>query len=398
MRIEQLDLQAYGHYGETVLDLGRLEHGVTVVYGPNEAGKSTARRAVVAALFGIERVTADAHRYGPHGLRLGATLRATDGTVCSFVRHGLSGLAQRDGAPLGEADLDHFRGGVDRRTYDRLFAVDHEELRRGSESLLEADGEIGRLVFGASLGSGSVSAVLARLDDRVQNLYRDRGSAQRIPKALKAYQEGMKQARASRVRARDWERLRQDVELADRHVDEARAAFTAAQAAQRRMEQLKAAKPLIDRRRHLLDRLDELGPAPPAEWAARARESVDAYRRARESRDRASSARTRLASEVGRITVPTALLDVAEDVEELVKNTGRYRKDIGDLPARRGQLEGALDAVREQLERLGKEKELVADSDLTELERLARRYAALETGERAAAEELDRATEKAAQV
>lgn len=401
MRVERLALHAYGHYQDTTLDLSAPEHGVTVLYGPNEAGKSTARRALVAALFGFDRGdTPDAHRHGPYGLRLGATLRASDGTERAIVRHGVSGLEGADGAPLADAELDRFRGGITKLTYQRLFAIDHEELRRGSESLLEADGEIGRLVFGASLGSGSVSAVLARLEGRAAVLYRDRGSAQRIPKALKAFQEGIKEARAARVRAREWDRLRQDVELATRQVAEVRTAFAAVQADQLRLSRLQAAKPLVDRRRRLQHRLDELGPVASPEWAVRAREALEAFREAREAHDRAAATRTRLAAEVGRITVPTTVLDAAEGIESLVRGTDRYGTDTEHLPRRRAQHEQALHAVHEQLARLGKAADddtVVAESDLVELEHLAREHTALETSERAAASEVERATTRVAE-
>lgn len=401
MRVERLELDAYGHYQGTILDLSCPEHGITVLFGPNEAGKSTARRALVAALFGIDRDTPDAHRHGLYGLRIGATLRAADGTELGIVRRGVSGLERADGAPLDEADIDRFRGGVAKLAYGRLFAVDHEELRRGSESLLEADGEIGRLVFGASLGSGSVSAVLARLDERAGTLYRDRGSAQRIPKALKAFQEGMKQARTARVRAREWDRLRQDVELATRRVQKARADFTAAQADQRRVGRLKAAKPLVDRRRRLQRDLEELGPVPSPDWAARAREAAAAYRRARDAYDRATGTRTRLAAEVERIVVPAAVLDRADAIDGLVRGTDRYATDLEHLPKRRAEHEQARQAVHEQLERLGKATDdgaVVAESDLIELERLARQFSALETAERAAVTEVDRAEETVGQL
>ena len=72
MRIERLDLLAYGHHRDTCLDLSRPDAGLTVVCGPNEAGKSTAMRALLSALFGIQSPTQDAYVYGRSGLRVGA--------------------------------------------------------------------------------------------------------------------------------------------------------------------------------------------------------------------------------------------------------------------------------------------------------------------------------------
>ena len=99
-----------------------LVPGLTIVEGANEAGKSTARRALIAALFGIERTTPDGHRFGVHGLRLGTRLFGAGGARLSFVRQGLAGLARDDGSPLDAATLDPFLGGVDEVAYRRLFA------------------------------------------------------------------------------------------------------------------------------------------------------------------------------------------------------------------------------------------------------------------------------------
>ena len=233
MRVERLDLSAFGHYQDTTVDLAGRPGGLTVVHGPNEAGKSTARRALLAALFGVDRDSPDAYRAGVHGLRAGGPLRAAAGEPIASVRRGLPPLGGGAGPPLAPAALDGPRGGVDGTPSARLFAVGHDELQRGSASLLDAEGEIGRLVFGASLGSGSVAAVLDRLNARAADLYRDRGSAQAIPKALAAYRSAMKQAREARVRGRDWERLRRAAGEAEQARDEVRRAFDAARVIER---------------------------------------------------------------------------------------------------------------------------------------------------------------------
>ncbi len=56
MRIDRLDLIAYGPFSDKSLDLSDGAAGLHLIYGDNEAGKSTSLRALIAWLFGFRRV------------------------------------------------------------------------------------------------------------------------------------------------------------------------------------------------------------------------------------------------------------------------------------------------------------------------------------------------------
>ena len=73
MKIEHLYLKAFGAFSERRLDFtgGPNFH---VIYGPNEAGKSTTLRALIGLLFGIEERTADDFVHSKPNLRIGAAL------------------------------------------------------------------------------------------------------------------------------------------------------------------------------------------------------------------------------------------------------------------------------------------------------------------------------------
>ena len=74
MRLLELELTAYGGFTGTRLELARRD-ALHVVYGPNEAGKSTTLRAVHALLYGIDSRTSDAYRHGYADLRIGARVQ-----------------------------------------------------------------------------------------------------------------------------------------------------------------------------------------------------------------------------------------------------------------------------------------------------------------------------------
>ena len=86
MKILSFDLQAYGPFTGRTLDFTRGDHGLHLVYGPNEAGKSAALRALIAFFYGIHPKTPDNFVHDYDALRIGARLKLSDGTERFFIR------------------------------------------------------------------------------------------------------------------------------------------------------------------------------------------------------------------------------------------------------------------------------------------------------------------------
>ena len=77
MRLNRLELIRYGRFQEYALDFGPVEAGrpdVAVVYGANEAGKSTAFMAWLDFLFGFQGASPYAFRFERRDLMVGAEL------------------------------------------------------------------------------------------------------------------------------------------------------------------------------------------------------------------------------------------------------------------------------------------------------------------------------------
>ena len=78
MRIARLDLKAYGHFTDKLLEFPGAPD-FHIVYGPNEAGKTTMSRALRAALFGFHKSTTDDFKHAYANLRVGVVLESGDG-------------------------------------------------------------------------------------------------------------------------------------------------------------------------------------------------------------------------------------------------------------------------------------------------------------------------------
>ena len=88
MRLNRLDLTRYGKFTGHSIDFGVPESGrpdLHIVYGPNEAGKSTALAAFLDLLFGIELRSRFGFRHPYSSMEIGGALEL-GGRVHELVR------------------------------------------------------------------------------------------------------------------------------------------------------------------------------------------------------------------------------------------------------------------------------------------------------------------------
>ncbi|HEY6880761.1 MAG TPA: AAA family ATPase, partial [Polyangiales bacterium] len=194
MKFKELTLSAFGPF--TGKQLAFSDKPLSLIYGPNEAGKSTTLRALTSLLYGIDARTTDAHAHDMSKLRIGATLLDTQGQPLTVVRRkgSKNTLLDAEGQPLADDLLAPLLGGLDEKLFRQMFGLDHERLREGAEALLQAGGQLGEVLFDASTGGRSVHQVLEQLRAEAEALYKARG---RTP-ALNVALDALKQQKAAR--------------------------------------------------------------------------------------------------------------------------------------------------------------------------------------------------------
>src|SRR5690349_11248797 len=84
MRLTELTLENYGCYDRRNLIIPEGA-GLTVFYGPNEAGKSTCLEAISDFLYAIPK-NSSRGQFGYEGMRLSASMRTGDGQLLSLKR------------------------------------------------------------------------------------------------------------------------------------------------------------------------------------------------------------------------------------------------------------------------------------------------------------------------
>ncbi len=334
MRLTDLSLLRWGAFSDRTIPF-RPEARLHLLYGPNEAGKTTVLRAVRDLLFGIERLSTYASRHGAN-VRLGGTLVASDGATLSFRRRRGNSATVLDAADkaLPDGALAPFVGAVDRSMFQDLFGLDHQAMRDGAEAMLQAEGELGSSLFAAAGGVRNLVRVRGTLSSEANDLFSPRRSAgKRFYKALDVYDEALKRERDIRLPAdvwRDLERAQADAAAEEQRLGEA---FHIANRRRAALERLRRAAPILRQLERLRRELSELSDAPllPADFRERVETVRLALDKARSQRDMAAAERDRCSAERQAITPDQVVLASATLIEEANQGTGRHTKDQADV-------------------------------------------------------------------
>ena len=167
MRIDRLELAAFGHFTDHALDFGAPpapgEPDLHLVYGPNEAGKSTTLAAVAELLHGMPHRSAWAFRHDNATLEIGARLSGGGGGGGGApleVRRFKNRLVDGHGNALERGAIDVH--GLSIEEYRARFSLDEKTLERGSDEILAQQGEIGAALFSAAAGLADLGERLER--------------------------------------------------------------------------------------------------------------------------------------------------------------------------------------------------------------------------------------------
>lgn len=212
MRIRSLDLIRYGHFTDTRLHFPSGGPDFHIVYGENEAGKSTTMSAIEDLLFGIPGQSTRNFLHENTALRIGAALER-DGAPLSIRRRkgNKDTLLGPDNLPLAAGDglLAPLLGGMDRAFFCRMFCLDHERLRAGGRDIIQAKDDVGATLFAAGAGVSGLRDRLAAMQAEADGLWASRKAGHR-----KYYQaeDRLKEADAAlrqrTVTASKWQELK----------------------------------------------------------------------------------------------------------------------------------------------------------------------------------------------
>jgi len=201
MRIAEAHIDGFGTWKD--LSLGDVGEGVTVIYGPNEAGKTTLMQFIRTVLYGFSPQRRQRYLPPLHGGRPGGSLSVLASGpkeaagVYRVVRHanlddpaGFLGdvtVIAPDGVAMGPSQLEALLAGVDEATFNNVFALGLREIQElgslddtaAADHLYRLTGGLDRVslvdvvcelqtsrqrIVGTAEKAGQIAALVARRD------------------------------------------------------------------------------------------------------------------------------------------------------------------------------------------------------------------------------------------
>ena len=354
MRLTELHVDGFGRFHDYVV--GPLDSNVTVLYGPNEAGKSTLLAFIRTVLFGFPARGRDAHypafAGGRHGGRI--TLVGDDGETYTLERYvgprgGLASLRTESGE---QAALERLTGYATPNLFSNVFAFSLDEIQ--SEGLM-SDSEVSGRLYSVGMGASRLPEFRRNLADRRDALFRPRGSAQKIPRLLQDLNDVEGRLRIIQGSAGEYRRLtdRQDVirqELG--HADEEISKLDARLSEARRLLDGWDDWVVLEGLETQMREIPEVERFP--ESAIERLEAIEGrVRQATEDRDEVKEEVRRLAEMAEADILGEKLLKDAQEVERVRRGRSSFDDSVRDLPERQAELTAQQNDLNRQLRDLG---------------------------------------------
>lgn len=356
MRLTELMLERYGSFSKRSLTIP-AESGLAIIYGPNEAGKSTCLAAVSDFLFGIPKSTPHAAVFGSDGMRLGATVVDANGVAFTLRRRcgRVRTLTDASGNPVNDSVISRLLGATTRARFRTLFGLNHETLRSGGEGLLEADGEIGRLIVEAGGGLRSLMARLATVDAEADKLFASRRSTNRIfYQALDDFQAADHNVKRGLMTQAAYEQARKTTISTQEQLDNLRVSRRAADVEISHLERLIRAFPHLSELDRITSALTEYSDLSylPVNFHQQVDAALDNLKTAGEALEASRVKRDRLLARYEGLFVDPVFLDAEAQIRDVIEQATHVRKARSDRTNRLLELESAeaqLAALRNML-------------------------------------------------
>lgn len=329
------------------MDLSAGKYGLHLIHGPNEAGKSSALRALRALFYGIPARTDDnfVHPYG--SLRIGAELAHTSGDMLHVIRRKGNRDTLRAGDDMtvvAESVISEYLGNVSENLFETLFGIDHDLLRQGGELILQGGGNVGEILFSAGTGMANLRALEQQLEDDADRLFKKTGTNPSINSAGSELKRHREEVRQARLASEEWTRHHENLERSKARLASLGMELEKAKREKARIERIRNTIPFLSERRELMERLSNLGEVVrlPDGFSADRQKQQTRQAVARETEADARREIERIEKELASLPVFESLLGSADIMRELEQSLGSQRKAQRDLPKLRDQLAGLM--------------------------------------------------------
>ena len=352
MRLRRLDFVRYGRFTDHSFELPAGASDLHILFGPNEAGKSTALSGIEDMLFGVPVHSPYNFLHDYSSMRIGGVVENDQASLEVVRRKGTRDTLLDSGDapfPGGEAALRPYLAGADRPFFERMFSLDHVRLEKGGREILQAKDEIGQLLFSAGTGVAGLRNRLTRLSDEADELW-----ARRKARHRKYYladdrrKEAEKNLRDNMLSANRWQEAKKAREDAEAAHDMIASELERILAEGARLARIRRVYRYVRRKADLERQIDAMGAVVLLPENAR-QVFEEAGRREAEAStriDTLSEALDRAREELEALSCDDQLMRQADEIRHLDEQRIAIRPERVDLPKRRAELAAVEEEVR----------------------------------------------------
>lgn len=351
MKIKNLRINRFGHFTER--ELAFSSGDFHVIYGPNEAGKTTLLEFVRGLLFDFP--ARSPYNFGGGEMAGMATLEMKDGRLVELRRR--KGNKDKvaikvDGVPteLVDADwikmLDH----ADRTLFENVFAFGLAELSNGEAGLAHAS--LQSALFGGSLGGGvSPDRVLAKLGEQADAIFKKNAKLPTINVLTGELKQLRSRIKELALKPEKYRETKQAAEESTKTVEALTADVGALRREHAKLEKRARAWKSWWEWRQLTERRGKLGEVRnlPADAGARYRSLGADLGALGEDRAQSRAAIERDEKALTALRCDPKALAIRAEIKACVERRQSYVEAKNDLPERRRKREELIRAIDREL-------------------------------------------------
>lgn len=373
MRFLHLELPAFGSFTNMTVDFSTLQPGFHLLYGANEAGKSTLRRALMYLLFGIPERTIDAHLHTNEQLLIGGRLNNDDGMeLHCYRRKGRKNtLLDDNNNPLKDTCLQPFLGNINEAQFNALFCFDHERLRQGGTDLLNNGGHLGESLFEAGTGTLKIHTLLSDLDKEAGDLFKPRATKPKLNQIIRTYKSACQRVKDCSLSVQQWQKQASALEEAQARYTQLTEQLQKLRTEQHRLARIQRTLPLLQRYHALqiaLSHLDSVLLLPDNATTQRL-DIINTLNVAQAQESQALLTIAELEKQLAGIQVADNFLSQKTTIDSFRERLGWHQKAARDLPGVRTELRTLEIEAMASLQRIYPHADLQHIPAITDLQR-----------------------------
>ncbi|QGJ70732.1 Hypothetical protein PBC10988_24300 [Planctomycetales bacterium 10988] len=366
MKFLKLEIENFGHFTQAGPKQHQFEFspGLQLIYGPNEAGKSTLLHLMRGMLFGFPRLSPFVFAIEQGEMAATATVlfdrpqpREAEYRRRKGNKKIVTGSFTDNNEPIDEAALDQLLGHANETLYRHVFGFSLEELSQGQQ-LLE-QGSLRDALYGSGMGGlSNFQRVLQQLTQDHEELFLPNVRAKKvINEQIRLLTDRERQLQAAMLKPTEYHQLEQSVKEAEQSATRAKEELQAILQESSRVDRLIQGMEPFRTLQTLQEQLEELHEA-----AAIPREFVEPF-----EKDWQDESQLRQGLEVvranckhinetlDRIEVLPKLLADQNRIERLYQKTSEIAGFRRDLPTREREAAAIVEEARHEINRLHEE-------------------------------------------